>query len=829
VALRVHELAKELKISTAALRMHLKDLGVSVKSHMSFVEDDNAAKLRMKFLDQIAAIKKMETARKQYSGKPAPTPEPIRKPEPPKPAEPSVLDASNTEPPRNPEFDKVEVARREMRTFVEHPIKMAAVPKAFSGTRPDKREQPRPTPRPAPQQAEPQQPAAPLKTDVAPDGTAPREVPVKKVDSRDLGNKSKHIQAKLKNTKKGRKKKFEPTEAETAEIARGIRATLASGRKRKRYKKDERPADAEPLQELVISEFTSVSELAKIMNVQPTEIIAEFFKMGQMVTINQRLDKESREMICDEFEFDVKFQEEYGTEMLDAKIDDQVEAEELPRPPVVTIMGHVDHGKTSILDYIRKSNVIAGEAGGITQHIGAYQVEYSGRRITFIDTPGHEAFTAMRARGANVTDIAVIVVAANDGVKPQTIEALDHARAAGVTIIIAINKVDLSNANIDKTINGLAEQKVFLEGYGGQIQWVKTSALSGLGIDDLLENILLAADMGELKAKYDVPARGVVIESKKDARIGAQVTILLREGRLRKGDIVVCGATFGRVRRLEDERGGELDEIGPSDVALLYGLKEVPKAGDNLHAVADDNTARQISTERLQIRHEREKYQATTTMSNLFQKIKEHNMNEVKLIVKADTDGSMEALCDSFEKLSNDEVMVNIIRRGVGGIIEADVNLAITSEAIIIGFQVRTNSQAKVLAEDNNVEIKNYRVIYDAIEDLRKAISGMLEPIFAEKFLGNARVKEVFRIRKVGAIAGCAVEKGVIRKSALVKLYRNDSVVFEGKISSLKHYAEDAAEVKVGTDCGIGIENFNDIKEGDIIEAYEMEEVERKL
>jgi len=821
LTLRVHELAKELKISTAALKMHLKDLGVSVKSHMSFVDDDVAEKIRRKFLDQIAAIKKMETVRKQYSGRPgAPKPPTGKKPDEPR------RDTSAAEPPRNPEFDKVEQARKEIRTFVERPIRKSPVPKAFSGQHPSERPAHREQPASPPQKKLPEPPPA----------LSPEDLKKKEKDKKhgkpeeQAQDKNKHLAAKLKHQRKsGRKRQAPPTEVEQAEITRNIRKTLATSRvKRKRYKKDEKQDTGVP-QEIVISEFTSVSELAKLMDVNPTDIIAEFMNLGQMVTINQRLDKESLEMICDEFDFHVKFQEEYGAEILEARTEKAHDAEATLRPPVVTIMGHVDHGKTSILDYIRHSNVIAGEAGGITQHIGAYQVTHNGNRITFIDTPGHEAFTAMRARGANVTDIAVIVVAANDGVMPQTVEALDHARAAGVTIIVAMNKVDLSNANIDRTINGLAEQKIYLEGYGGETQWVKTSAVTGEGIEDLLEAIQLAAEMNELKARQDAPGRGIVIESKKDARIGAQVTILLREGMLRKGDIVVCGATHGRVRKLEDERGKELDQIGPSDVALLYGLKDVPKAGDNLNVVEDDNMARQISSERQQIRQEREKYQATTTMSNLFQKIKEHHMDEVKLIVKADTDGSMEALCDSFEKLSGEEVMVNIIRRGVGGIIEADVNLAITSEAIIIGFQVRTNNQAKQLAEENHVEIKNYRVIYDAIEDLGKAISGMLQPIFEEKLIGAARVKEVFRIRKVGSIAGCAVEKGVIRKSAIVKLYRNDAIVFEGKISSLKHYAEDANEVKSGTDCGIGIENFHDIKEGDVIEAYEMEEVERKL
>jgi translation initiation factor IF-2 len=435
----------------------------------------------------------------------------------------------------------------------------------------------------------------------------------------------------------------------------------------------------------------------------------------------------------------------------------------------------------------------------------------------------------MRARGANVTDIVIIVVAANEGVKKQTIEAIDHAKAAGVPIIVAINKIDLKDANVDRTIADLMKQNLMLEGYGGEVLWTKCSAATGEGIDELLELILLSAEMQELKAPVDVSGQGVVIESKKDQRMGTIATILLQEGKLRKGDNVVCGATFGRVRKMLDENNQEVKEMYPSDVAQIFGLNEVPKAGDILNQVKDEKIARQISSERKLIRQEREKLHEKTNLNNLFQKIKEHEMSELRIIVKADTDGSVEALCDSFQKLSTDEVMINIIHRAVGGINEADIHLASASDAVIIGFHVRANSSAKKLAEDEKVQIKIYHVIYDAIEDIQKAMEGMLAPELKEMYLGTALVKQIFKIKKVGTIAGCFVEKGLIVKDAKIRLYRNNIMIHEGKIASLKHFAEEVNEVKAGSECGIGIEGYNDVKEGDVIEAFKVEEVSRKL
>lgn len=842
MGIRVHELAKELKISTGALRVHLKDLGVIVKSHMSQLDDDVVEKIRGMFKQEVEILKKIESDRRKYH-------------ESKKQAKRAEREAEQAEKAQK-EAERIEKIKikKEAPVFVEKPIgkqKSAEEPKeevkkqekketsteqipepktevagtAHAKEEKTKTERPKPV---IPATPEPPVPPVPPVSGAAKDK---KSIPIKKKPGKDeLEEKPKHIQAKLKHVKKGKKKtKFVPTEIEEAEISRSIKQTM-SKQKKKKYRREDKDDDqsAADQHKIVIDEFTSVNELSKIMDVPPTDIITKFFKMGKIATINQRLDKESLEMICDEFDFDVAFAEEYGSDMIVQASEKHKDAEEYPRPAIVTIMGHVDHGKTSILDYIRKTNVIAGEAGGITQHIGAYQVEYKGSKITFLDTPGHEAFTAMRARGAHITDIAVIVVAADDGVKPQTIEAIDHAKASGVEIIVAINKIDIKTANLDKVISGLSKQNVFLENYGGSVLWTTCSAITGEGIDTLLENIILASEMKELKAKHDVPGSGIVVESEKDSRIGSLVTILLQEGSLKKGDSIVCGATYGKIRKMENERGQEIKKVNPSDVALIYGLNSVPKAGDILNKVDNEKTARQISLERQQKRHERQRFIGRTNLDNLFTKIKEKEMTDLKLIVKADVDGSLEAFCDSLQKLSNEEVMVNIIHKGVGSVLEADVNLAAASDAIIIGFQVRIETRAKKLAEDLDVQIKSYQIIYDGINDIKDAIAGLIEPEYEDVFVGSAVVKQIFKIKGVGVIAGCAVEKGFIRKEGIARLYRNTGMVHEGKLSSLKHFAEDVQEVRAGTECGIGLQNFNDVKEGDVIEIYVPKEIVRK-
>ncbi|MEA2096259.1 MAG: translation initiation factor IF-2 [Candidatus Cloacimonadota bacterium] len=797
---KVHQLAKELKISTAALKKHLNDMGVIVKSHMSPIDEETEKNIRAKFSAEFDAVKKRQHDRNTYHKKIVL-------------ADRKKLEIEREKKSQVAEKDK----RKEVQNFVEKSIKKTD------------------TRKPNKQSNIYKKPTVFSKKSKLPDVPPTEEKrkfkdhDKKAVSEKSFGKKDKHLKAKIQHLSKGkRKKRFTPNEMEEAAIAKNIKQTLTDdSSKKKKYKKDRSQVDKDV--KIVVNEFTSVSELAKMMDVSASEIITKFFMMGQMVTINQRLDKESLEMICDEFDFDVEFKEEYGSEILEEHKVEDSDVETATRPPIVTIMGHVDHGKTAILDRIRSTNVIAGEAGGITQHIGAYQIDYNGHRITFLDTPGHEAFAAMRARGANVTDIAVIVVAANESVKKQTLEAIDHAKSAGVTIIVAINKIDLKDANVDKTIADLMKQNIMLEDYGGDVMWTECSAKTGEGIDDLLESILLTTEMMELKAPIDINAEGIVIESKKDAQKGTIVTILVQKGKLVKSDSVVCGATYGHIRKIEDERGQEIDELNPADVGVIYGLNKVPKAGDILNKVDDEKKARQISAERRNIRREREKFQSKTNLDNLFQRIKENKMSVIKLIVKADTDGSVEALCDSFQKLSTDEVVVNIIRKAVGGINDADVHMASASDAIIIGFHVRAGTSAKKLAEDENVEIKLYQIIYEAIEEIESAMTGMLKPKFVEKYLGTAVVKQAFRIKGVGTIAGVAVEKGVIRNEGVVRIYRNDIIIHEGKLSSLKHYSEEVKELKAGTEGGIGMENFNDIKTADIIENYIIEEVERKL
>ncbi|MFA5499007.1 MAG: translation initiation factor IF-2 [Candidatus Cloacimonadia bacterium] len=860
MGIRVHELAKELKISVTALKTHLKHLNVENVHHMGQLEDDVADKIRGMFRQEVDNLKRLEDDRKKYQE--------IKKQEKKQEQQAEKKRAVEEEAQK-----KVEEAKKAQPQFIEKPIakvKEADIPviEVEKKTAPKKKveaapeEKTKPKEKPAPK-AEPQleverpvkkaepkaepveKPKPPRrkvkeeKEDELPEATPlpsdkePRKKGIKKKteEKAPLDEKTKHLQAKLKHGKKGKKStKFAPSEMEEAEISRAIKQTMTR-HKRKRHRREEKVHSADEMeqQKITIREFTSVNELAKLMDITPAEIITAFFKIGKIVTINQRLDKDSLEMICDEFEFDVLFADEYGTDIIYEAVEKHKDAEDLPRPAIVTIMGHVDHGKTSILDYIRSANVIAGEAGGITQHIGAYQVEFNKQKITFIDTPGHEAFAAMRARGAQVTDIAIIVVAANDSVKPQTVEAIDHAKASGVEIIVAINKMDLETANLDRTIADLAKHNVFLEGYGGSVLWTPCSALTGEGIDTLLENILLAAEMKELTAKYDIPGSGYVIESQKDSRMGTLITVLMKDGTLEKGDVVVCGATFGRVRRIENERGKEMKKLGPSDVGVVHGLGDVPKAGDVINKVENERVARQISSERQQLRQERERYIGRTNLENLFSKIKQKEMTDLKLIVKTDMDGSLEAFCDSLEKISNEEVYVNIIHRGVGSIVEADVNLAIASDAIIIGFQVRADNRAKKLAEEQGVDIRIYNVIYDGINDVKLALEGLIEPEYQEIFSGSAVVKEAFRIRGVGVIAGCAVDKGVIHKDNIVKLFRDKGLVVQSRITSLKHFAEDIAEIRAGYECGIGLHNFNDIKEGDIIEAYRLEEIKPKL
>jgi translation initiation factor IF-2 len=583
-----------------------------------------------------------------------------------------------------------------------------------------------------------------------------------------------------------------------------------------------------PAKIIKIDETITVSELAGKMGVKVNELIKKLMDQGILATINQRLDIDTATLALGEFGFGVEVVPLYGEELLEEEKEDESLLQ--PRPPIVTIMGHVDHGKTSLLDAIRESKIIAHESGGITQHIGAYHVRLDKGDIVFLDTPGHEAFTAMRARGAQVTDIIVLVVAADEGVKPQTVEAIDHARAAGVPILVAVNKIDLPNANVERVKQELSQYNLVPEEWGGKTIFVEVSAKEKIGLDNLLEMILLEAEMLELKANPNKKARGIVIEARLDKQRGPVATVLVQSGRLEVGDAFVSGFSAGKVRAIINDRGKKVRSIGPSLPGEVLGFSSLPQAGDKFYALESDRAAREISEIRQRIRREEIlSRRKRVTLEDLHEHILSGKLKELKIIVKADVQGSVEALCDSLQKLSTQEISLNIVHRGVGGINESDVMLAAASNAIIIGFNVRPEASAEELAEKEGVDIHTYRIIYEAVEETKKAMEGLLEPESREVPLGRAEVKRTFRIPKVGTVAGCLVTKGKISRQGKARLLRDNIIVFDGKISSLKRFKDDVREVESGLECGIGLENFNDIKENDILEAYNIEKIARKL
>jgi translation initiation factor IF-2 len=553
-------------------------------------------------------------------------------------------------------------------------------------------------------------------------------------------------------------------------------------------------------------------------------------KLGQMVTINQVLDQETAMIVV----------EELGHKAIAAKIDDPEaylvdetahhEAELQPRAPVVTVMGHVDHGKTSLLDYIRRTKVAAGEAGGITQHIGAYHVTTPRGVITFLDTPGHEAFTSMRARGAKVTDLVILVVAADDGVMPQTIEAIHHARAANVPLVVAINKIDKSEANPERVKQELVAQSVVPEEYGGEVPFVPVSARTGQGVDELLENVLLQAEVLELKAPLDAPAKGAVIEARLDRGKGPVATVLVQSGTLRRGDVVLAGAVFGRVRAMLDENGRPVTEAGPSIPVELQGLADVPNAGDEMIALGDERKAREIALFRQgKFRDVKLAKKQAAKLENMFEQMKEDEMKVLPLVLKADVQGSAEALAHALSRLSHEEVKVNVVHSGVGAITESDVNLALASKAVVIGFNARADAAARKLAETSGVDIRYYNIIYDAVDEVKAALGGMLAPEKKENILGLVEVRQVFRISKVGTVAGCYVTEGLVRRGSKVRVLRDNVVIHDGELDSLKRFKDDVREVKAGFECGLSVRSFNDINVGDHLEVYEVQEVARTL
>ena len=580
---------------------------------------------------------------------------------------------------------------------------------------------------------------------------------------------------------------------------------------------------------IVMGEIISIKELSEKIGIPATEIMKKLMGMGILVTINQDIDYETAAIVSSEFgiELEQKASKSFEEMLIEGDVEDDPSSLE-PRPPVITVMGHVDHGKTSLLDAIRSTNVTAQEAGGITQHIGAYTVKVDGKPITFLDTPGHEAFTSLRARGAQVTDIAILVVAANDGVMPQTVEAINHAKEAGVPIIVAINKIDVTGANPERVKQELTEHGLIVEEWGGDTIAVPVSALHRQGIDELLEMVLLVAEMQELKANPNRRAKGTIIEAELDKGRGPVATVLVQNGTLRVGDSIVAGTAYGRVRAMMDHTGKRLKEAGPSTPVQVLGLSEVPEAGDIMYCVEDDKLAKQVAEERkAKLKEQQIKASSKLSLDDLFSKIKEGEIKELNLIIKADVQGSVEALRQSLEKLSNDEVRVRTIHGAVGAINESDVMLASASNAIIIGFNVRPSAGVNELAKKENIDIRLYRVIYNAIEDIEAAMKGMLEPEFREVILGHAEVRETFRISGVGVVAGCYVTDGKIIRNGDVRLVRDGIVIYEGSIESLKRFKDDVREVATGYECGIGLANFNDIKVGDVIEVSIMEEIKK--
>ncbi|WP_394131142.1 translation initiation factor IF-2 [Shewanella maritima] len=578
-----------------------------------------------------------------------------------------------------------------------------------------------------------------------------------------------------------------------------------------------------------IGETVTVSELAHLMAVKATEIIKQMMKMGSMVTINQVLDQETAQMVAEEMGHKVVLTRENELEhQVLSDRDDSVSVE--PRAPVVTIMGHVDHGKTSLLDYIRAAKVASGEAGGITQHIGAYHVETDNGMITFLDTPGHAAFTAMRARGAKATDIVILVVAADDGVMPQTIEAIQHAKAGGVPLIVAVNKIDKPEADPERVKSELAQHGVMSEDWGGSNMFVHVSAKAGTGIDELLEGILLEAEVLELKAVREGMAGGVVVESKLDKGRGPVATVLVQEGTLRQGDIVLCGLEYGKVRAMKDENGKPIQEAGPSIPVEILGLSGVPSAGDEATVVRDERKAREVALYRQgKFRDVKLARQQKSKLENMFANMTEGEVQELNIVLKADVQGSLEAISDSLNKLSTDEVKVNIIASGVGGLTETDATLAAASNAIMVGFNVRADAQARKTIEAESVDLRYYSVIYNLIDEVKSAMGGMLSPEFKQEIIGLAEVRDVFKSPKIGAIAGCMVTEGIVKRSAPIRVLRENVVIYEGELESLRRFKDDANEVRNGMECGIGVKNYNDVRVGDQIEVFETVEVARTL
>jgi translation initiation factor IF-2 len=870
--LRVHDMAGEFGISAEEVMQLLRAMDVPVRSHLSLLTDDQVARVRARWEREKRARQEKPAAapaagarrrRGTAVAEPAPAPEapaarggvrrrraadlpPAEVEAPPVEAEEVILEEPTVIVPEvaaEPVAEEVPVIEAPRAAPPPEPVvpvvRPAPVPMPQAPPRAGAAPSDRPRPRPI-------VPGAPRPRPVATSGYMPPRPIASATPGGAVGmpprtEERKPGEAAGRGKKKGKRDRVDQEEV-SANISRVMQNMRGGAVRRGPRRPEESRADMEALRReeaerekktVRVNEFITVAELADILKVPPTQIVGFAFKnLGLMVTINQRLDFDQIELIASEFGFQAVREEEYAADLTSQTEVDKVE-DLKPRPPVVTIMGHVDHGKTSLLDYIRKANVVAGEAGGITQHIGAYHVSLpGGKAITFLDTPGHQAFTAMRARGAQVTDIVVLVVAANDSVMPQTIEAISHARNAGVPIIVAINKIDLPDSNPMRVSQDLLQHGVVLEQFGGQTLSTAISAKKGTNVQELLDQVLLQAEILDLKSNPSRHATGSVVEAQLDPGKGPVATILVQSGTLKVGDSFICGLFSGRVRALLDERGKPVKAAGPAIPVQVLGLTGVPMAGDQFLVVEDATQAREIAQRRERLDREaksRRTSKSAVTLEDFMSQAAAGQKRTLRILIKADQGGPAEALADALQQLSTGEVSVEVVHRGVGAITEGDILLARASGAVIIGFHVRPDQNARTTAEREGVDIKLYRIIYEAVADVRAALEGMLRPEEREVVLGEAEVRETFKVSRIGTIAGCYVRSGVINRAGRVRLVRDGTEVFEGTIASLRRFKDDVKEVKEGYECGIGIENFNDIKVGDVIECYKKEEVARTL
>lgn len=825
---RVYQVAKEFRISSEALVGMLTKLGCDVKNHMNTIEDEDIEKVRAEFEKEKEAVKreyakKVQRAVRERKAAPAAGTAPSA----------SVAPAAKVPPVQKaaPQEQAVPAARLAPRPVMPRDVKPMGIPAAKPAPpTPAARVVPSATPL-----AKPPMPEEPAVVARPPEEARPPQTPVAPAArlAKDVSAAAREAVADALARRKRRRKPRVDQKSVEDTVRRTLAGTL-DRRTRRRRRKEHDDGDAAELgveERVQIAEFSSVAEFAERIEIPANDVIKKCLDLGLLVTINQRLDEDTILLLANEFGEEVEFIHEYGEDILDEDLERASQGVELVgRAPVVAVMGHVDHGKTLLLDYIRKANVISGEAGGITQHIGAYEVTHAGKQITFLDTPGHEAFTAMRARGAQITDIVVLVVAVTEGVMPQTLEAIDHARAAGVPVIVAMNKMDLPAANPDKVRTELANAGLTVEEWGGDIVAVETSAKTGAGVDKLLDMIVFQSELLELRSTPEGPARAVVIEVEKERGRGVVATALVEAGTLRVGDPFVVGLADGKVRALYDDRSRPIQEAGPSRPVLVSGLTGVPQAGDVLAVVSDERLAREISAKRRQQQWERQtRFEHRVTLEDLHSQIVVGAVKDLGIIIKGDVDGSVGALADALEKLSTVEVKVVVIRKAVGAVTETDVLLAAASNAIIVGFHIGAAPRVKELAKREHVEIRLYRIIYEVVEDIRAAMEGLLEPEHREVPIGRAEVREVFHIPHRGVVAGSYVLSGPIKRGSKARVVREEMVVFEGTIGSLKRFKDDVREVQTGFECGIGMEGLSDVHTNDLIETYDIEEVARKL